>query len=227
MEVRFFRDLALKHPGARICVTGGGPTLAAEVAEARADVWISANEHGAKLRKVDYVLAMDDKHTDTRKSMQEHLRQFTDAPIIGPWPWCEYVLNDWPKCPRKMLSGAVGAWAAWAMGAHPVILAGMDCYGGRNDYVEQFQAMREIVGAVKVIGGPLGRLWTRKQAFGPWDQQERIQEAFKAPAGEIRIRVLKPANVRGHPWPKGAEMLVLKHEVDRLLRHRMVKEIAC
>ena len=44
-RMRSFGELVMRHRGQRICVMGGGPTLATDLESVEADVWISVNEH--------------------------------------------------------------------------------------------------------------------------------------------------------------------------------------
>src|SRR5690606_9581381 len=64
-----FHELIGKHAGKRIVVMDAWPTLSADIKCLIAYVWISANEHGAKVRKDDYVVAMDASHGETGRKM--------------------------------------------------------------------------------------------------------------------------------------------------------------
>lgn len=221
-----FADLILKHRGKRIVVMGGAPSLAEEIEGLQADVWISANEHGAKLRQVDYIVAMDERHGGLRVNMREHLRQFSDAPIIGPWAFNDYTLHTWPGSPRKGLSGMVATWAAWVMGGHPVILAGFDGYGGSKLHETQ-RVAGDIKGAVRVMGGALAKFWPvydPGEKFGRYKPHSAIL-GLQGVQGEITIRFRKPTEFRGESVTGGHEVRVMRHEAARLLRHRMVEEI--
>jgi hypothetical protein len=227
--VRAFGELVNSHPGERICVMGGGPSLAADLEKVTADVWISVNDHGAKLRKVDYVVAMDNLHTQLRVPMQKHIRPHTDAPIIGPWHWCEYQLSTWPLTPKMFNSGVIAVWVAHLMGAHPVIMAGFDCYNGHGASMSQHKNyMPFINGDVRVVSGPLTKFYPeyrqneRRKPFVP-------PEVFKnSPLvlDEIKVRVRKPVDVRGKQWPVGTELIVSRYEVQGQLKHKSLEEIA-
>lgn len=154
--MRSFDDLAGAHHGKRICVMGGGPSLAADLELVQADVWISVNGHGTALRRPDYALAMDPVHKGAGLRMLEYVRQRTDAPLISPHPWADIVLDCYPLSPRKMLSGVVASWAASVMGGEPVILAGFDCYGQLDAALDQHREYAEIMpGPVVAVSGPL------------------------------------------------------------------------
>lgn len=221
-----YRRVILRHPGARIVVMGGAPSLERDISGLTADVWISVNQHGAKLRKVDYVVAMDDVHDTLKRDMRTLVREYTDAPIIGPWPTNDFQLHQWPGSPRKGLSGMVAAWVAWTMGAHPVILAGFDAYGGSK--LNEGKRMAEhIPGEVRVVSGPLQRVWkpyARKEAFPEYVPHSSL-EGLMGLDGAIVVRARKPTVVRGIPVQAGDEMRVMRHEVERLLHHRMLVEV--
>lgn len=120
-----FRDLILAHEGKRIAILGGGKPLESELVPA--DLYISANEHGIKVRECDYIVAMDTKHGSGRP-MEKVLRQYSDAPIISPNDYGDYKPFAWPHAPRRMYSGLVAAWIAYAMGAKVVHLCWFDAY---------------------------------------------------------------------------------------------------
>lgn len=224
-----FRSLVLRHRGERIVVMGGAPSLDEHLNGLQADVWISVNEHGARRRQVDYVLAMDDRHNGMNRPMRDVIREYTDAPIIGPWPWptADHQLVEWPGAPRKGLSGMVAVWAAWAMGGHPVILAGFDAYGGTK--VNEAQKIAPSVYAeVRVVGGgPLASVW---QEYKPREKFANYK-AHTAIAGVIgsdnliTVRARKTCLLRGGELPAGETMQVMRYEVARLLRHRMLEEV--
>lgn len=221
-----FRRLVLKHRGKRIVVMGGAPSLDAEIDGLDADVWISANEHGAKRRPVDYVVAMDERHGSLKVEMRSEIRKYTDAPIIGPWPFNDYQLVTWPGAPRKGLSGMVATWAAWVMGGQPVILAGFDGYGGAKLHETQ-RVAGDIRGVIRVMGGPLAKFWPQYdpgERFGRYKPHSAIL-GLQGFNGEITIRFRKPTTFRGVFMRAGEEMRVMRAEAARLLRHKMVEEI--
>lgn len=231
LEMNTFRELIFKHRGKKICVMGGSPHLAEDIEDVRADVWIAANDHGARLRPVDYIVAMDNIHCVLHKPMLPFLREVSDAPIIGPWPDYDYYLTHWPGSPRKTFSGLVAAWIAWAMGAHPVILAGFDSYAGKMDNGRAKRKAKMfadyIQGDVRACRGSFGDLWPM---YSPTERYGRYKphSAINGLLGVdemIRIRCRKPANVYGTEWPPGTELEVGRHEVKALLKHRMVVEV--
>lgn len=224
-----FGELVMRHRGARICVMAGGPSLAEDVARVKADIWISVNEHGAKLRPVDYVVAMDNTHTKLKVFMQKHLRRFTDAPVIGPWHWNDHQLLTWPLQPRFFLSGAIANWAASLMGAHPLILAGFDCYGGDAATVRQHETMKpHSLGEVRVCSGPLLKFWKQydpDEMFAPYVAPSAL-DIDALTDGEVLVKVRKPVQVRGVEWPIGAVIRASRFEVRRQIQHKSLEEVS-
>lgn len=151
-----FAELAGRHRGATIGVMGGAASLEADLRRIDADLWVSVNGHGAALRRPAYVVAMDRKHTGTGECMRSHIRRQTDAPVIGPQPWADFVLTGWPLGPRQMLSGVVALWVAVTLGGALVIPAGFDCYEGRREALDQHEEYLPFLGdAVRVVSWPL------------------------------------------------------------------------
>jgi hypothetical protein len=222
-----FGDLVMRHKGARICVMGGGPSLVSDLEKVEADIWISVNEHGAKVRPVDYVVAMDDIHTKLHVPMLKHIRAVTDAPIITPWFWGDYQIMKWPRQPKFVLSGVAASWVAAMMGAHPVILAGFDCYGGHGATVGQHRDYVPHVHAqVRVCSGPLTAFYPAYtgEPLGPYV----IPDALDLDAltkGEIVVEALKPFVYGGREWPKGTRLRVSAYEVRRQIKHKSLVEV--
>lgn len=234
------RDLILKHTGLVICILGA--TATPEMIDSvKADIFISANEHGAKLTEVDYVLAMDDVHTKDGTNMMARIRAVTDAPVIGPFrDQNDIHLASWPDAPRRYYTGAVSVWMAWAMGASEVVLVGMDCYldedGNYNESCfERYRQISEIVKcpvriATDDFSNPLTELFpaydpkefTKKElkAFQPHPSIEAMLQT----TGEIQVRVRKPTFLQGRPVHRNQILTGEKQEFARALKHRMVEE---
>ncbi len=228
IALKSFGELVMAHKGARICVMGGGPNLAAEIEKVQADIWISTNEHGAKVREVDYVVAMDNIHTRLHVPMEGHIRPHTDAPIIGPWHWCNYGLGNYPLQPRLLLSGVIASWIAYLMGAHPVIMAGFDCYGGIPRAFNQHKDYTPYVKAeVRVTDGRLCELYKK---YSPSERYKKYvpPDVFGEVETEhgVKVRVVKPVDIRGFQWPIGTVLKVPRNEVWRQIKHRSLAEIA-
>lgn len=118
--------------GRRVCIMGGAPSLADDLRGIEADVWISANEHGARLRPVDFVVCVDSVHGVTGKSLREHIRAFTDAPIISPESYADFRLRGWPNAPERLLSGVTAMYVAGICGAASIQLAGFSRQMGQD-----------------------------------------------------------------------------------------------
>jgi hypothetical protein len=225
-----FRELILKHAGTRVIVMGGGPSLAADIERIGTkpgDVVISTNAHGVDLREPDYLLAIDHTHTRARQPMGAYLRQRSTAPIISPHAFANYRLGHWPEHPRWVLSGLIAAWAGWAMGAKVVVLAGMDGYAD-NDYSDEARKIaRDIHGPVRVASGFLSGvwpLWDPGERFGKYTPHSAI-DGLRGIDGLVRVRVRKACTVGRADVAPGMELTAYRHEVHKLLRHRMVEEL--
>lgn len=229
--LRDFRELILAHAGKRFVVMGGGPSLQADLQRIGSepdDVVISTNGHGVALRAPDYLLAIDHTHTAKQVPMGEYLRPLSDAPIISPHSFADFRLGFWPDCPRFVLSGLVATWAAFAMGARVVVLAGMDGYAD-NDYRDEARKIaRDIHCPVRVMAeSPLADVWpafNSRESFMDYEPHSSI-DGLKGLDGRIRIRVVKPCTIGRIDFPKDAELVCMRHEVARLLKHRMVVEL--
>ena len=225
-----FRELVLKHPGARIAIMGGAPTLRENVPQIDADVWISTNAHGLDIRSADYVVAMDNEHRGAGgMPMERYLRGKSSLPIIGPEHWADYVISGWPSCPTRVLTGQIAAWCAFGMGASIVILAGFDNYDGQStqahkacDRVQPF-----IHCPVRVCGG--GRLTKWWPAFDPHETFPPFEPhpaaiAMRGTDNAVRVRVNKPTQINGVERVRGQELTVQRHQVAYHLKHKLVFE---
>jgi len=228
IALRSFGELVMKHKGQRICVMGGGPNLASDVAQVEADVWISANQHGAKLRAVDYVVAMDNLHTVHKEPMLGFIREHTDAPVIGPWHWCDYGITNYPLSPRLIFTGVIAQWVAHMLGAHPVIMAGFDCYGGTHRTRSQHKEfIPHIRGECRVVSGPLLEFWPAYDAddlLPPYAVPDVFDYADDRHG--VTVKVIKSVPVRGIEYPVGTVLRVPKAEVWRQNKHRSLMEVA-
>jgi hypothetical protein len=225
-----FRSLAHKFAGKRICVMGGAPSLADDLKLVKADIYISANGHGADMVDPDFVLAMDEIHRENGLPQGEYLRTLTKAPIISPFGYAEFRLGDWPQHPRSVLSGMVAVWAAWMMGASVVIVAGCDGYGGQNGFLDEaLKIARDVHCPVRVVSGPLiDAAWPAydpAENFGEYKASTAI-DGWLGKDGQINVEVLKPCTIARVDYPRGKVVEgVYRHDVAILLKHRMVKEV--
>lgn len=219
-----FAELARKHEGVRIVVMGGAPSLKADLDELEFDVCISANAHGVEFVKPDYLLAMDERNSRENCEMGLFLRGRSDAPVISPHKYADYRLSNWPQNPRFVLSGMIGAWMAWFMGAKVVILAGMDGYAGQSGYKDEARKIdRDIHCPVRVVSGPLTNVWPQ---YSPSERFETMTstaiDGWLGKDGLITVRARKEC-LGLKPGETGKFM---RHECARMLRHRMCEEIA-
>lgn len=225
-----FKELILKHRGKVFCVIGGAPFDPDLLKGIKADVFISTNEHGVKVHDCQYMVAMDDTHSGNGKRMYDHLREYSDLPIISRSAYADYQLETWPDAPRtSFLSGMAAVWCAWAMGAKAVIVVGMNGYDGKTGAMRDAACvMKEVSVPVRSVdGGPLSDVFPEydpKEKWGHYKESPKIAELMKS-TGEIEIEVIKPTGIRGREMQKGERIKIMRHEVARLLWHKMVKEI--
>jgi ubiquinone/menaquinone biosynthesis C-methylase UbiE len=166
----FEATLRGRHRGATFIVLGGGSSLAAQMAGAPPALRISANEHGCLWGPCDYVSAMDD--------IADKVRAF-GIPVIGRDPnTCDYLAQPFPNV---RWTGTQAVYHAYVMGAHLVLLAGMDLYqdlpegtpGGRRTpletHLEAWQVIKDTLPVpVRALGGPL------VDVFGLYDPAEVV-----------------------------------------------------
>jgi hypothetical protein len=236
IALKAFGELVMRHKGASICVMGGGANLARDIDGLKADVWISTNAHGAKLRSVDYVVAMDNLHTVTKEQMEGLIRPHTDAPIIGPWHWCDYGVTNYPLAPRLIFSGVIAQWVACMLGAHPLIMAGFDCYGygrdstlpeGRRSLNQHKDIVPHLSCAVRVVSGPLTALWPAydpAETFGAYTPPGLLAMTAADEHG-VFVKVIKPIEIRGRQYPIGTTLHAPHAEVWRQIKHRSLMEV--
>lgn len=145
-------DLVHCHVGRPGVVLGGGPSMPAQIERCPQDaVWISANDHGAKFREVDYLCAID-------RGMEKPVRRF-GKPVLSIREWADYRILENPA----PSSGILGAFSLWAMGCAPIVLLGMDCYQA-GTYAEDPEAFS--TGRQHPLHEHLGR-WRRFLATYP------------------------------------------------------------
>lgn len=135
-------DIALKHKGKTVVAMGGGPSLTESAKKVKGDVWISANDHGARLRQVDYCVAVDTWHLDKMwrdgeivdrpgggidPELRVRMRDWLDygVPIVSYRSWADHVTSQEAAI---FDSGMYAAYVAWLMGGCPAVIIGVDCY---------------------------------------------------------------------------------------------------
>lgn len=226
-----FWSLVLAHRGKKIAVMGGAQCLADHLEMGvEADVWISANHHGILLRTADYMLCMDEvvkQHGHT--PFPDFVRARSTAKIISPYHWADFQLITWPQHPRLVLSGMVATWAAFMMGAKAVYLLGMDGYGGDPGYVDEARKMaRDVNCPVRVVGGgALSKVWPeydKTERFGRYSPHSSIN-AWLDIDEKVTVEAIKPCDVRGVTLQRGERATVMRFEVRRLIKHRLLREI--
>jgi len=222
-------ELALRYAGRAGVAMGGGESLPEQVARCPDDaIYVSANQHGALLRAVDFIVSIDGNEADVRPH---------GAPVIGRRVWCDYRIQDWQDF---HYCGPTAAWVLRVLGCHPVILAGMDCYQGgtyhhdpaarstgrlvsREEHVQHWRNLvPHMLGtAVRSCGGPTAEI------FPLWDPHEVLPD-YVAPADVRAMQAMRPRRVRtndcarinGKPVEAGVEMLVSPAEFAYLMRRR-------
>jgi hypothetical protein len=225
--VKPLADLIMRHKGQSICIMGGSKSLDEDLKHIQADVYISVNDHGARRRKADYIVCMDNIHTGNKKEMRHYLREFSDAPVISPWHWGDYQICRWPDYPYLFNSGVIASWIAYLMGAHPLIFAGFDCYGGQPRIINMHQTyFKHLKCECRVASGPLLKIYPQH------DHAEEIPE-FKIPEifgealeGQIKVLVRAPFEYRGYSWPIGTLLTVAEYEVRRQIKHKSLERVA-
>lgn len=219
-------DLIMKHEGKRICLMGGAKSLKSDLEDIEADVWISVNDHGARVRPVDYIVCMDNVHTKHKVEMRHFLREVSDAPIISPWHWGQYQICRWPDYPYLFNSGVIASWVAYLMGAHPIIFAGFDCYGGDGRIYNMHATYdKHNKCEIRAASGRLTELYPKYdpgEVLPPYVKPEVFGEALE---GQIKVEVKKQFEYRGYKWPIGTVLTVAEYEVRRQLKHKSLIQV--
>lgn len=192
-------ELVLRRVGVPAVVLCGGPSVTSFDANDLAGdtLLFSANAHGAKLVGerygfgVDYIVSVDNIHTETKEPMEPMLRQY-GVPIISPQFWADYRLHDWGFAGN---SGMQAIYVAWLMGCSPIVVFGMDCYAtgtywhnpnlqnissGRNAsfFLNKLRSLHNLCGSdhIRVAGHSLAG-----QFFPPYNPAERMPVVIPTP----------------------------------------------
>lgn len=227
--MKTFNELILAHKGKVICIMGGSDSLQSDLEQIKADIYISTNGHGCEFQKPDYVLAMDETNRHVGRPMRDTVREKTDAPIISPRSYADYQLLDWPQAPRDVLSGMVATWCAFMMGAKVVILAGMDGYKDKGFIFEAVKMARDVHCPVRVMSDEMTKAWPMydpAEKFGRYKPHPAIDTWAGKVEGFVTVECLKPTSLRGNQLVKGQKIQASRHEVARLLKHKMLREVA-
>jgi hypothetical protein len=226
---RSVRDLVHAHVGRPAVCLGGGLSLPAQLEQCppRGEaVYISANDHGARLTPCDYIVAHD--------KIEDRVRPF-GLPLISRQLWADYRVLDWPAAN----SGIIAAWAARLMGCAPIYIVGMDCFapgvqtyhdkddpksggyampqswhvsrwfkyfGGYHGPYRTFGTLADVVLPQQRTAGPIAREQIVSELRGVWVlllQPQPIKD-FEYPAGPIELppreaqRMLKQNRARAY-----------------------------
>jgi hypothetical protein len=114
------------------------------------------------------------------------------------------------------------------MGAKAVCLAGMDGYPD-NDYTDEARKVaRDVHCPVRVMpASPLAAVWPvfdKAERFGRYTPHGSI-DGMRGIDNSVRVRARKPCSVGLIELAPGQELTAMRHEVARLLKHRMVEEL--
>lgn len=222
------RDLILAHEGRIAVVMGGGPSLPSQIAGLPDDcLWISANEHGAKLRRCDYIVCID--------NIADKVKPY-GVPVVSAQPWADVRLLERPAYPY---SGMYGCWVAWLLGARLVLLAGMDLYAGptywhdadahssarSRPYTGHLDAWRRVrlPVPIRALGGPLVDIVGRYDpnetiAYTPAERLVLLSAASGTP-----LQFLKDWTLKGVFYPKHTVAEVPRLYAQDLLTRRIAK----
>jgi hypothetical protein len=139
----------------------------------------------------------------------------TKAPIIGPWHWCDYGITHYPLEPRLVFSGVIAQWCGYLMGAHPLILAGFDCYGGTHRSMGQHKEYApHLKCEIRVASGPLIGTWPKYDPAETFPEYVPPEVFIETEHG-VKVRVVKPVEIRGLQYPVGTVLQVPRAEVWR------------
>ncbi len=121
-------ELAGKYKGRPAVVMGGAPSLPEALKHCPADaVYISANQHGALLRKVDYIVYTDRAHQRTNCPMRLMLKKY-GAPLVAPQLDADYFMET----TIQANSGIRAILLAGILGCDPIIVTGIEMYQGKT-----------------------------------------------------------------------------------------------
>lgn len=121
-------ELTGLHMGRPAVIMGGAPSLPEALKRCPNDaVYISANQHGAMLRKIDYIFYTDRVHQTTNAPMRVMLKKY-GAPLVGPQPDADYVMAS----DLAANSGIRAILFAGLLGCDPIIVTGIEMYQGNT-----------------------------------------------------------------------------------------------
>ncbi len=218
------------HAGRPAVVLGGGYTLPDDMVGLPADaVHISANEHGCKLRKCDYIVCCDE--------VEKKVRPFK-TPIIGTKLWADYRIFE-KVVPN---SGALACMAAWVMGCSPIIIAGCSLYQGAtywhdhgatstgqlldlDRHLARWSKLKTLFpnAMFRVVSGPLEAifpLYNADELVHPADPPEIMRRAVEG----MYVTLNYDTDIlHGRMYKAGTELEVHPNEFKTLAYRRMVR----
>lgn len=149
------------HPGREAWVLGGAASLPEEMKRCpEGALLISANEHGCKFTRCDYIASLDD--------IEAKVAPY-GVPRISPHMWAEHPFLETDY--HVANSACFGAYLAHLMGCTRIVIAGVDLYrsgyfhdptpirkvGTERDRLNDWAALRDLLpaGLVFAAGGPV------------------------------------------------------------------------
>lgn len=223
---RTLRELVHAYKGMPAVVMGGGPSLPGELERCPGRgqaLYISANDHGAKLVGCDYIVAHD--------KIEERLRPF-GVPLVSRHLWADIRYVTFPAAN----SGVIAAWVAAMFGCAPIHIAGMDCWTGgtywhdpnaksaghllsRDVHLGRWrQLMTTAPAEYRPMGSVLGdavRAWAVQTPAGP-----APREACLASVAGVVVRFERDATLKTRRFRAGERVELTKHEAQKFVGAR-------
>lgn len=188
----------METPRGPALILGGAPSLPTDLerlpeALRSTATRVSANEHGARLGPVQWVVCGDRNHQVTREPMLERVRQFHDGPVVTQ----HFVegtvrLHNWHQWYIPASSGHMAILWAWLLGHSPIIVCGIEHYTGgtyfhdpkfpssgftkRKDYhLDWFKKLYFQIQpcTIRAASGPLGKV------VGYFDPKETLSPSYR------------------------------------------------
>lgn len=234
--MKYFRELVLEYVGRPAFVFGGGKagyemleSLGKKYPEA---IRISANLHGLRKSRCDYIFCVDDEvFLDVQQNRIE-------TPTLSCHPRATYRIVEVPKLTH---SGNYAVWCAWNMGCSPIFVFGMDCYtegtyfhdadafslGNRiplEVHLKTWETVRRRVSdkaIIRMMGGPVPPIFP---AYDPTEVYPRVEfpdrlTAVRSHLGK-RVKITHPTRVDGEPLEPGQYIELSRSNANRLIERR-------
>ena len=223
---RTLRELVYARFGVPAVVMGGGPSLpgALERCPGRGDaVYISANDHGAKLAGCDYIVAHD--------KIEDRIRPF-GVPLVSRHLWADIRYLSFPA-PN---SGVIAAWVAAMLGCAPIYIAGMDCWSGGTYWhnpkaksaghllkpVDHLSRWRHLFVTTKAQFLPIGG--ALEGAVGSWGVDRYTgpaqRDACLASVAGVTVRFVQDTPLKARTFRAGELAELTQREADRFIATR-------